>query len=368
MKIYYVANVSLNSGKANVIQLIEMSKALIEKGVSLELVVPSKSANNKSVKEIFNFNLKTTRVPVFSFWHKTRLGFNLGALSFMISSFIFLFIKKIRGEKFKIYTIDLDQFSYAFLPLIAPTYAEFHGSKRKTFFTNFFFSRVGAVFAVSENVRLSLLKSFNFKEPSIALPNGINLKVFGEDLKNSENFGPKIDRPFFLYSGRAYNWKGLETIVEALREGGEIRSVFVGDTKDDLEKVLKKDVPENFFCLGRKPYSEIPRWLSWADFFLVCGTAKDRYSFFETSPMKLFEYLAYGKPIIAVDSPAIREIVNQDEVVFYKADDPKDLLRAMRFVISNEAELKERSLKLKEKAKIYAWDKRADKVLSYIHE
>ncbi len=367
-KIFYVANVNLFSGKANAIQLAKMCEALIGQGIDLTLVIPKRLKTQKSVREFYGLSrdISLVRLPFFGFFLQSSIGFNVAAFSFMITSFLFLVWKKVTGEDFLIYTIDLDQFSYAFLPLIAPTVLEVHGSKKKNVFLQFFFARLSGFFAVSEHVRQSIINTFSFQGPSLTLPNGIDLEVFGPERNRAVIETPALERPIFLYSGRAYAWKGIKTIVEALDRNKNLKAVFVGGSKEELESVLHTSVPETLISVGRRPFTEIPSWLAWADVFLVGGTAKDRYSFFETSPMKLFEYLAYGKPIVAVDSPAIREIVNENEVTFFKPDDPADLARAMRFVKEHYSELLKRSEMLKEKAKQYSWKKRVEKVINFM--
>lgn len=367
MKIFYVANVRLPSDKAHALQIARMTESLIEKGTELTLVVPWRGQKIDVQKTYFlRVKVPVVYVPVISIAPSTSIGFNLLSLSFGISATLYLLFKKF-STSFLIYTIDLDQFSYAFFPLVAKTVAEVHGSKRKSFFTKFFFTHASVIFAVSDHVRESLKEMFHPKGFLTTLRNGIDLDVFNPRGAKIPEVVPKVGRPVFLYVGRVYAWKGLATIVDALlldKDGLEL--VFVGGTKDELEKMLGKKVPENMHCVGKCPPQEIPAWLLWADFFLVCGTAKDRYSYFETSPMKLFEYLAYGKPIIAVDSPAIHEVVDESEVLFYKADDPKDLLRAMRYVKEHREELSLRKERLMEKAKQYTWSLRAEKALDIL--
>jgi len=60
------------------------------------------------------------------------------------------------------------------------------------------------------------------------------------------------------------------------------------------------------------------------------------------SPMKLFEYMAMGRAVVAPDRPAIREVIRHGENgVLFRADDPEALTEALRLVM-DDADLRRR--------------------------
>ncbi len=371
MKIYYIANVNLNSGKANVIQLVKMCEAFSREGIYLTLIVPfiGERTNLESLYKLRN-KFAILRLPVFSIFPKTSIGFNLRAVSFLIVSTVFVFLKKLFGEKFILYTIDLDQFSYFLLPRIAPTTIEMHGSKTPNIFLNSFFKKVTRVVAVSNSVKESLARTFNIPSVKITVcPNGIDLDFF--NLNISKTVARKKlglpDGSIFLYSGKFYDWKGLDTLVKAMIFIKDIKVYLVGGTIEDLKNATGAlEIPENIICLGNKPFALMPMYLISADYFLLTGTKGNQYSFYETSPMKLFEYMALGKPVIACETPAVREVVDESEVLFYKPDDAGDLSEKIRYATFNRDDMLERARKLKMKASLYSIDSRAKKILRVI--
>ena len=69
------------------------------------------------------------------------------------------------------------------------------------------------------------------------------------------------------------------------------------------------------------PPQDIPQWLSVADVAVVPNSAKETISREYTSPLKLFEILAAGVPLVCSDLPSLRETVDESMALFAKADD-----------------------------------------------
>ncbi|MEK7088401.1 MAG: glycosyltransferase [Patescibacteria group bacterium] len=371
MKIYYVANIRWPTSKAHGIQLAKMSEALIEAGAGLTLVVPNRGRGDAQAFYGLRQSIPTIQVPVLNFGDNW-LGFNLSALSFAVSSFLFLFFRRLEKNAV-IYTIDLDNFSFFLLPFLGRlVFSEVHGSKQLSFFSKIFFRKVSGIVAVSEGVKSSLIKNFNLSpEKIIVCPNGIDFKMF-ENLPTTEAVRQKLNfpkQPVFLYVGRFYNWKGLDILPAAAEKVGERASIIlVGGNAAEFSRITgEKKLPANLIFAGIQPFSEIPLWLNAADFLLVTATKKDEYSYRETSPMKLFEYLATGKPIIAAKTPAIGNVVSAEEVIFYEPDDTVDLIKQMNFVLDNQVICEVKAQRALEKAKEFSWQKRADNVLSFIN-
>jgi len=85
------------------------------------------------------------------------------------------------------------------------------------------------------------------------------------------------------------------------------------------------------------------------------------------SPLKMFEYMASKRPIVASDLPSIREILSEKNAFIVKPDDPKDLAEGIENILNN----KELSKKISEQAfldvKRYTWGKRAERILKFIN-
>ena len=148
----------------------------------------------------------------------------------------------------------------------------------------------------------------------------------------------------------------LEAIVRATNY-----FVFVGGMKNDLIRfslLIRQKQLNNVLLVGQRPHAEIPYYLKAADVLVLPNSATEKISSHYTSPMKLFEYMASGTPIVASDLPSIREVLNWQNATLVRPDDPKDLARGIEAVLKN----KKWADKIAKKAKIdsvgYDWSKR----------
>jgi len=178
-----------------------------------------------------------------------------------------------------------------------------------------------------------------------------------------------------MYTGHLYDWKGAGVLLETAKQfpisnfqfSKDILFVFVGGTDNDIKNYeLRFKNYENIRFEGRKPHGEIPIWLKAADVLVLPNTAKEKISKYYTSPLKLFEYMAAQKPIVASDLPSLREILNENNSVFVKPDDPEALAQGIKKVLQNP----ELADKISKQAFLdiqdYTWQKRAQKILNFM--
>jgi glycosyltransferase involved in cell wall biosynthesis len=90
---------------------------------------------------------------------------------------------------------------------------------------------------------------------------------------------------------------------------------------------------------------------------------KHQYFKRDTSPLKLFEYLAAGKPVICADIPPVRDVADKTIVRFVQPGSVSSLAGGLRDVIDHPAEAKQRSTKGLTMIKNHSWKKRMKRVL-----
>ena len=110
----------------------------------------------------------------------------------------------------------------------------------------------------------------------------------------------------------------------------------------------------------------MPLYMRAADMLVIPNSAKEDISRLYTSPMKLFEYMASGTPIIASDLPSLREILNESNSSFFIADDVQDLSRVIGEVSSNHKKAQEKAVLASEQVKKYTWQRRAQSILDFV--
>ncbi|MDP2665214.1 MAG: glycosyltransferase family 4 protein, partial [bacterium] len=204
----------------------------------------------------------------------------------------------------------------------------------------------------------------------IVEPNGVDFSSFTgiEKSEARERLGLPSDVPIALYTGRFFEWKGLEILPQAAAKTPSIRWQIVGGDRSDFIRFANGPLPENCMFAGSRPHNEMPLWFSAADVLLVLGTARDIQSYRYTSPMKLFEYLASGRTIVASNTPAIREIVSEQEAIFYTPDDPLDLAQAVQSAVRDSGELSVRTEAATRLAAASSWRARAERIMHFIEK
>jgi len=360
--------------KAYAIQIAKMCEAFIEEGVDLELIIPKQRGETENIRDYYKLRptVHVTRLLALDFYASGKWGYFISSLSFTISYSAYLILKMLQGKRGIIYTIDMDTFSFAasiFLGM--PCFLETHGGKSKSWINLIFFKYAKGIIVINNVIKKQIVETIAFPEERMLVwPNGIDLDLFHEISKDEARNKLSIQKAekIIMYCGRFYGWKGLEVLVDAAKELPSDTFVYiVGGTKEEFMSVSKKtELPGNFVFPGGKPYTEVPLWLSAADALLVLGTRHDTQSYYYTSPMKVFEYLAMRRPIVASKTPAIQDIVSDKEVIFYKPDDPIDLAQKITISVNTPDLVALKTEAATMRAKDFTWQKRAKDILEFI--
>jgi glycosyltransferase involved in cell wall biosynthesis len=114
------------------------------------------------------------------------------------------------------------------------------------------------------------------------------------------------------------------------------------------------------------PHSDIPLYLKSANVLILPNSAKQDISRLYTSPLKLFEYMASGVPIVASDIQSLREVLSENSTFFFEADNPESLAQKILYVVNHEAESCEKAAVAKNAVEEYTWESRSKKILDFI--
>jgi len=82
-----------------------------------------------------------------------------------------------------------------------------------------------------------------------------------------------------------------------------------------------------------------------------------------TSPLKLFEYMASGRPVVASDLPALREVLRPDDNAVLVEPGSADALAAgIRRIVGDAAFGRRLAANARRDVADYTWDKRAERL------
>jgi glycosyltransferase involved in cell wall biosynthesis len=339
--LYFLVNARMPTEKAHGVQLAKMCEAFIEAGISLVLVLPRReNLYGKSVREFYSLRVD---VPTRQLWSLIErhnggpLWYYLTSISFRLSYF-FYFLFTVDKKHSVIYTVDIDNRSYSAMRFLGmPFFSEMHGAKPNNRLHHRLFAKMTGVIPTTTITKAELAETFRIPDEKFLVePNGVDLDLFKPMSKDEarKKLSLPPDMRLSLYVGRFFEWKGLGILVDAaesLKEGSVLG--LVGDSAERFKVITGRDPHPNMKFFGDQPYPEIPLWIAAADVLLVLGTKKDVQSYKYTSPMKVFEYMAAKRPIVASETPALKEVLTKEACYFYEPDNAEDLAQKINEAI-----------------------------------
>ncbi len=150
-----------------------------------------------------------------------------------------------------------------------------------------------------------------------------------------EQFNLPENRTFIAYCGSMYHNRGIETLFNALK--------IVEKNMPDVEVILtgrkQKNITIPEFCnwLGYLPDENMPDLLNNVDLLIVMGKPGAFGDF--SYPVKLYEAIQCQTPVIAIDTPATRWILQNNNDLLVKPDDPVELASSIQRMIHDKTTL-----------------------------
>ncbi len=221
---------------------------------------------------------------------------------------------------------------------------------------------------ISQGIKKDLInKDFDSSRISV-LPDGVDLKKFDINISKKEarkKLNLPLSKKIVMYTGSFKEWKGYKTLLEASKKlNQDVLVYLIGGSEKEISKLNKK-YPSVLFK-AFVSHNKIPLYLKTADILVIPNSGKFEISAKHTSPLKLFEYMASKRPIIASDLSSMKEIVSTKEAVFFKSDDVLDLVAKIRMLL-NDVKLQDSISKgAFEKSKNYTWERRVKAIYKII--
>lgn len=178
--------------------------------------------------------------------------------------------------------------------------------------------------------RLSRLGNVS-REKIVVLPSGTDCRLFRpmDAAQCRRRLGLDDGHYYIGFVGTFLEHQGLDTLIEAaprvLEQSDEVRFLLVGSgpaAKPLMRKVGAMGLSRFFIFTGYLPYREVPAAIGAMDLCL----APHRRQSNQASPVKIFDYLGCGKPVIASDIGVVREIAGVSGAVLrVPPEDPQSL-------------------------------------------
>jgi glycosyltransferase involved in cell wall biosynthesis len=228
------------------------------------------------------------------------------------------------------------------------------------------------IVVISEGLKKDLAELGVSQDTMIVAPDGVDLERF-EGIADDPIPELRAGTVAVGYTGQLLEWKGVHTLARASRElPPNVRVYFLGGWDwqiEDFRRFCQEESLARVDVLGMVPPSTVPAWLRRFDVLVLPNSAGETISARHTSPLKLFEYMAAGRPVVASDLPSLREVLRDGEnAVLVAPDDPHALAVGIRRVIEDERLAARVSAQASEDVKGYTWTSRAERLLRFFEE
>jgi len=181
-------------------------------------------------------------------------------------------------------------------------------------------------------------------------------------------------RRVVAYAGHLYAWKGVDILLEALASLPDVDGLIVGGHDREPDLARTKAVAEQLGIAARVTFTglveppKVHEQLARASVLILPNPASAISSRF-TSPLKLFEYMAAGRPIVASDLPALREVLSPDDNAVLVAPGSAPALAAgIRRVLDDTGLAGRIANRALETVADFSWDRRAERLEALLND
>lgn len=192
------------------------------------------------------------------------------------------------------------------------------------------------------------------------LPNGVDVQMFKTIPDKFPSDIEEIPNPRVTFVGAITSWIDLPLLVEIAKQLSNVQLVLVGPIDHaslDQNQLKQLEDLTNVYFLGGKPYSEVPKYLHASDVLLLPRTM-DPYSL-ACDPLKLYEYLATGKPVVSTTHPSIKRFSD----FVYSGSTAEEIIQGIQNSLNRKEESAQKQRSIVDSL---SWETRIEKLLNLI--
>ena len=386
MKIAYIINSRIPTEKAYGHEDAKMCELMGRAGVEVELIAPRRI--NPIKQDLFRYYdvEETFRIRYLKIFDFFRLEKIMGGLSFYLNTLgYFLRLTAVKLDPETVVFTRMPEIAWLFKKKGYKTVFERHewfGRSRKL--ALYLLRPCDHIITTNRYIKDQFVKSGFDERKILVATNGVDLKKFRFEMAKNDAIEKlplenelKIkmkSKKVLVYAGSFKTMgvdKGIDEIIRALALMNDPNLVFaaVGGCANDIkyyeDMAKEQGVAGQCVFIGRQTQAGLALWEKAADILLAPFPDKAHYRYFMT-PLKLFEYMAAKRPIIASDLPSIREIMNENNCLFCKPGDASDLAGKIKELSVDRAKADKISVRAYGDVLQYGWEKRAEKIINFI--
>ena len=228
--------------------------------------------------------------------------------------------------------------------------------------------RADGYVTITAGLRADLETRHGTRERVAVVPDGVRIGA------RASGAATRVSHAVVAYAGHLYAWKGVDVLLEALARMPGTRGLIVGGHAEepDLARVkalaARLAIGDRVTFTGMVDPGRVADLLSQADVLALPNPASAISTRF-TSPLKLFEYMAAGRPIVASDLPSIREVLDHEvNALLVPPGDAAAMAGAIERLLTDPALASRLARAALDGAPEYSWDRRAERLDALFNE
>lgn len=205
--------------------------------------------------------------------------------------------------------------------------------------------RADAIIAVTAGIKRHLIEEYGVDEKKITvIENGANTRIFrpGNQEEARKKLGLDLSARYVCFTGNFAPWQGLPDLVRAVplicNTWPAARVLLVGDGVMREQCAALADelgVGDRICFTGRVPYESVPDYVTASD-VCVAPFIRDRNDKIGLSPLKVYEYMGCGKPVVASDIAGVRELLDlSGGGIPVRPEDPQAIASAVTMLLAD---------------------------------
>jgi glycosyltransferase involved in cell wall biosynthesis len=236
------------------------------------------------------------------------------------------------------------------------------------FFQNLSFRLVSRIVAVTENLKCYVNTRYAVPLHKVSVfPNGVNTRLFAplEQESSRQKLGLDLDKRYVGFVGNLASWQGVDSLLTAFglldADCHDYHLLVVGDGMEKKrlqEMTVRLGLTNRVTFVGYVPYSDIASYINACDICVGPFNAQERNVLTGLSPLKIFEYLACGKPVLSSRIQDMQFIEDEGVGYLFRPSDERDMAEQMKALMNlptsehNAMGLRARALAVEK----YSWD------------
>lgn len=374
MRIFYVANIRIPTEKAHGVAIVRSCESFGKSGVETTLIVPRRRTPfEKDVFETYCVDpvFGVTYLPTLDLISENanRLIFWVQTVTFQISLFFYLLFN---SRDTILYTRDPGFMLLSLLGYRVVFECHLIPKNRTVFFA--LVRKAHRVIVISEALKKAFVEAGFESRSVLVAPSGVDLEVFDIDV-SQEKAREILDLPqkqyIGVYTGNFTTMgkdKGISDILKSLTSCPEVLFVAAGGSDKDRARyereAMELGVGGRVILRGSTTQKNLALYQKAADVLLMPFPDTPHYRN-HMSPVKMFEYMAARRLIIATGLPTIREVLDEESAYIVPPGDTAALAAALHSIgNSNTNNLADTAYdRVKSN---YSWRTRTERILKHI--